>query len=394
MANSIGKTLVFDPIPFKGGSKIATSDALNVCRTTNSEFIVLTVDPDFWQNTEFFDKHKVTVTKIATVSWLMRQHTGAFYWLNQLWMLLILLKTLFVHRGINKSVGASGPGIDMPLYLLKKLVNLEVIQFVHGNVGLSRSIGYCLSIADSVFYLPSAKSSIELALEAYIQHATKINDTSALAQSYFSSARYSTFLNGIPSSRWPTQSQTIVPIGFWAASLLKWKGLDTLVEAAKAAALTKAVPVNICYIRPIDTCLPVSSAPVLLKHATWHEDPDDLDQIRSQSNIFISTSCNEPFGLSILESLAAGMCVVIPQDGSFWDQQLTHNENCIKYQPENPQSLCDALLYAANDKQTFKRCCANATKIAQQYKAEYRYQKFAQHINGDIVTTTIGAYDQ
>ncbi|MEI8597440.1 glycosyltransferase [Vibrio sp. M60_M31a] len=121
---------------------------------------------------------------------------------------------------------------------------------------------------------------------------------------------------------------------FWAASLLKWKGLETLIKASKRAAISQSVVLNVCYIRPVDTCLPISNAPVLLSHTIWYEDPENLDDIRSQSNIFVSTSCNEPFGLSILEALAAGMCVVIPSDGAYWDKTLTHNENCIKYQPE------------------------------------------------------------
>lgn len=391
MANNKNKTLIFDPITFKGGSKIATSDALNVCRIASNEFIVLTVDPEFWKATEFYAKHNVTLRKVSAVSWLMKKHNGAFYWLNQLYLLLIMLKTLVIERGIAKIVGASGPGIDMPMYLLKAFLNIEVTQFIHGNVGLSRSIGYCLTIADAVFYLPSTRKSLKVALEAYLQHATKIEDTSALAESYLKSSSYQSFVNGIPAQRWPTECQKSVPICFWAASLLKWKGLDTLIEASKLAARCKPIALNVCFIRPVDTCLPVSKAPVLLKHTEWYEDPDNLDEIRSQSNIFVSTSCNEPFGLSILEALAAGMCVVIPQDGSFWDQQLTHNENCIKYQPNNADSLCDALLYATNDSQAFERCCTNARIVAEQYKAEYRYQRFAQHINGDIVTSMIRA---
>ncbi|MEZ8101641.1 glycosyltransferase family 4 protein [Vibrio bivalvicida] len=394
MANSKNKTLVFDPITFKGGSKIATSDALNVCRISSNEFVVLTVDPEFWKGTEFYAKHNVTLSKISAFSWLMKQHNGAFYWASQIYLMFIMLKVVVLDRGIARIVGASGPGIDMPMYLLKVLLSIEVIQFIHGNVGLSRSIGYCLTKADAVFYLPSTRMSLKAALQTFLHHATKIDDTSALAESYLKSTRYQSFVNGIPASRWPTSCQKSVPICFWAASLLKWKGLDTLIDATKLAAQCKPVALNICFIRPIDTCLPVSSAPVLLKHTEWYEDPENLDEIRSQSNIFVSTSCHEPFGLSILEALAAGMCVVIPQDGSFWDQQLTHSENCIKYQPDSSDSLCDALLYAANDHQAFKRCCTNATDIAALYKAEFRYQRIAQFINGDIVTMMIRTCDQ
>ncbi|WMN86226.1 glycosyltransferase family 4 protein [Vibrio parahaemolyticus] len=391
MTSQNKKTLIFDPIAFKGGSKIATSDALNVCRVESNDFIVATVDTAFWKQTEFYAKHNVTLISISPVPWLMSQHNGILYWLNQLYFLLVLLKTLIEHRGITTFIGASGPGMDMPVYLLQMVLNIEVVQFIHGNVGLSRSIGFCLTRANAVFYLTSTRCSLKAALETYLKTATKIKDTAAMAESYLNSSQYQSFVNGIPASRWPQECQKNTPIYFWAASLLKWKGLETLIKASKRAAISQSVVLNVCYIRPVDTCLPISNAPVLLSHTRWYEDPENLDDIRSQSNIFVSTSCNEPFGLSILEALAAGMCVVIPRDGAYWDKTLTHNENCIKYQPGNPDSLCDALLCASNDQQTFHRCSQHALEIATRYKAEHCYQKFAKHINGDVVTSALHA---
>ena len=386
-------TLVFDPIPFKGGSKIATSDALNVCRVRDNRFLVMTVDPEFWQSSDFYANHNVQLVRIWPLLGLMKVHHGPLYWLNQLYLLLSLLFTLVCHRGVDKVVGASGPGIDMALYLLQRLVSLEVVQFIHGNVGLSRSIGYCLTRADAVFYLPCARESIKAALEAYLCHSTNISDSAPLAESYLSSAHYQSFVNGLPKSRWPSQCQTQLPVCFWAASLLKWKGLDTLVEAVRISARYKPFALNVCFIRPKETCLPVSQAPVNLKHTHWYHDPDNLDQIRSQSSIFISTSRNEPFGLSILEALAAGMCVLIPQDGAYWDQELTHNENCIKYQANDPDSLANALLYATSEQAILDRCSNNARLIANSYRAEFRYQKFAQYLNGDVTTTMTSALD-
>lgn len=380
-------TLVFDPIPFKGGSKIATSDALNTCRVNGNQFIVLTVQPEFWINSDFYAKHDVIITPIRAVSALMKIHHGPLYWLNQLYLLLVLFITLLRHRGITKVVGASGPGIDMAIYLLRRVAVYEIIQFVHGSVGLSRSIGYCLTQADAVFYLPSARESLKAALQSYLQHKTNIADASALAESYLCAQHYHSFANGLPQSRWPTPCQTQLPICFWAASLLKWKGLDLIVDAIKLTTHYKPIALNICFIRPVDTCLPVSQAPINLSNCQWFEDPQNLDEIRSQSNIFISTSQNEPFGLSILEALAAGMCVLIPQDGAYWDQQLVHNRDCIKYQPGDVDSLANALLYAVSDQEVFDRCRQNAGLLAKHYRAEIRYKRFAQYINGDLALT-------
>lgn len=389
----VNRTLIFDPITFKGGSKIATSDALNVCRTESNEFIVVTVDPNYWQETEFFAKHQVTTEKIIAISWLMKQHYGIRYWLNQFYLMLFVCKALLLHRNISKIVGASGPGIDMPIYLANLLFKCQIIQFIHGNVGCSRSIGYCLTQANNVFYLPSTRDSLKTALSCYLAGKTSINDCAAMAESYLKSLDFQLFVNGIPASRWPSRCQHSVPIGFWAASLLKWKGLDTLICAVKIAEKSKPTALNICFIRPVDTCLPTSQAPVLLRHTKWYEDPSNLDQIRSQSNIFISTSCNEPFGLSILEALAAGMCVVIPRDGAFWDTQLTHKENCIKYQAGDEQALAQALLTAMSNHRLLEQCSHNAVRIAAHYQAEHSYHKFAQTINGELITSVVSVCD-
>lgn len=387
------QTLVFDPIPFKGGSKIATSDALNLCDHKHCQFIILTVDPTYWQTTELCSQENTRIFKLRHIPWLTKHHHGYLYWLSQGLMLIQLLFAIVRYGHVHQIVGASGPGIDMPIYLARRLFSYRITQLVHGNVGLSRSIGYCLTQADCVFYLPSAEKSLLAALEHYLAHTTGVSDSRILAQYYLNSPSYQPFINGLPQARWPIQSQQDLPICFWAASLLKWKGLDLFVEALKECSRFKPVSANICFIRPKDTCLPLSNAPINIRHTNWYDDPVDLDAIRAQSNIFVSTSQKEPFGLSILEALAAGMCVIIPQDGAFWDNELTHDHNCIKYQPDDVHSLVNALLYATNDASVLNRCQTNALLTAEQYKAEYRYLGLAQHINSDNVTPLTNVCD-
>ena len=381
--SNIEQTLIFDPITFKGGSKLATVEALRLCRADKNQFIVATVQPQFWKECKLSHSHTIDVIKLPLVKALAKQHYGILYWINQLYTCVCLLFVLFKYHNVSRAIGASGPGMDMALYITKLFKDIDIIQFVHGPVGNSRSIGYCLTKADKVFHLHSSKPSMAVALATYLTKKISISDCQALVESYFTSSTYHTFVNGLAEEDWPTRAQTDFPICYWAASLLKWKGLDLMVEALAHAAKLKPLAANICYIRPIDTSIPVSKAPVSIPHVNWYQDPQDLDTIRSQSNIFVSTSTNEPFGLSILEALAAGMCVVIPQDGSYWDKRLIHNKNCIKYQPNDPNSLCDALLYAAKDKENFDRCIHNGLEVAQEYKAEQRYLDFVNTIDSN-----------
>ena len=381
--SSVNKSLIFDPITFKGGSKLATTEALRLCKKDSNHFIIATVQPDFWKEGKLSQFHSTEVVTLPLSKALAKVHYGVLYWLNQLYTCLCLLFILMKHRSITRAIGASGPGMDMALYLVKMVKDIEIIQFVHGPVGNSRSIGYCLTVADKVFHLPSCKPTLAKALETYLKHKTGIQDCQALVESYLISSAYHEFVNGLAEENWPTRSQADVPIFYWAASLLKWKGLDVFVEALQHAAKLKPIAANICYIRPVDTSIPTSTAPISIQHVNWYQDPQELDHIRSQSNIFVSTSHNEPFGLSILEALAAGMCVVIPQDGSYWDKRLIHNKNCIKYLPNDSNSLCDALLYAAKDTANFQRCVENGLNVAQEYKAEIRYLDFVKTMDSN-----------
>ena len=373
--------LVFDPIPFKGGSKIATAVALGTCKVDAKRFVVATVDPTFWRNSDFYRTHDVQVVRLWIPGSLLKQHNGARYWLCQLWFMLALAMICLTTRQLKQVVGASGPGLDMPLYLLKPCFRFEVIQFIHGNVGLSRSIGYCLTRADSVHYLPSTKASLNQALSCYLQSAVGQQEVNALSECYLSGERYVEFVNGLQESHWPSACQHKTPVCFWAASLLKWKGLDLFVQALKTAHQRTRFATHICYLIPTSTTLPVSRAPVLLKHTEWHHDPDNLDTLRRESNIFVSTSVNEPFGLSILEALAAGMCVILPQDGSYWDQVLSDGEHCIKYPAGDTEALTHAIEQAVTKKALFSTCCEGAQRIAKRYTATQCYQAFANALS-------------
>ncbi|OIQ26292.1 glycosyltransferase family 4 protein [uncultured Vibrio sp.] len=393
MKAHINHYLIFDPIAFLGGSKIATREALSLTSESKTKYTIVTTHQDSWDNSYLTEHHDVQFIQLPALKALVKIESGKLYWVKQCIYLLFLIATLLRISKVNALVGASGPGVDMSLYLVKRLTHIAVMQFIHGPVAKSRSIGYCLTCADNVFYLNSARSSIHRAIHHYLRAQHSTVDAYDATNQIIQSNQYESFENGIAQHNWPTRAQYDFPTVFWCASLLKWKGLDLFIEASNAINDLCPIAANICFIRPVDTSLSVCNAPVLMPHFQWYQEPTNLDTIRSRSNIFVSTSHNEPFGLSILEAMAAGMCVIIPRDGAYWDKVLTHNVNCIKYVANDVGSLADALVYANSDGGLVEQLGQEAYTIALTYQAENSYRSIINGFNHPSFISHIETHD-
>ena len=379
--------LVYDPIPFAGGSKIATLEMLMATQESlinkpdsNVTFTIVTADPASWKAATT----SVTARIITLPNWgFLTVPQGLRYWLAQMVLALMLMVTLVRQPKVHYAVGASNPGIDMALYILKCVWSIPIIQLVHGPVGQSRSIGYCFTRAESVFYLASSLASIRTALHCYFSKNNDHEQAEIMVNAVISDVRFEAFINGLTQANWPTQSNAASCDVFWAASLLKWKGLETFSAALNIANHNTPWNANICYITPQNTHLDVSTLPIENTHTKLFHAPNDLDDIRASSAVFISTSINEPFGLSVLESLAAGLCVVIPRDGAYWDQVLEHNINCLKFTPQDPQSLYETVQAIMDDPQLRQRLSKQSLKTAQHYRADRCYESVCAAMSAD-----------
>lgn len=348
--------LVIDPIPFVGGSKVATENILQLLDREKIRITVITADMQSWS------WPRLQRAKLIEPKWLARREQGPFYFLRHLLIALQLLLLSLRYGKFDIALGASGPGVDLALYLVKPLLGYKIVQLIHGPVARSRTIGRCLLAADQVHYLESSRDSLLCALSTVLPVCTRLEPP-----------HFQTLQNGLPARIWPTPCQTKRPVIFWAASLLKWKGLEVFLDALNCLYDNERPDTHICYIRPKETLLPVSEAPVYIQSVFWHLAPQHLDRIRSNSNIFVSTSKNEPFGLAILEAMAAGHCIVIPEDGAFWDRTLTDGIHCIKYRPNDAPDLAEKLRMLTQDMPRVRSLGAAAARQAEEYRAETRY---------------------
>ncbi|WP_019614116.1 glycosyltransferase family 4 protein [Psychromonas ossibalaenae] len=354
--------IVIDPTAFCGGSKTATESILRQLDKKQIRITVLTADKHSWKYSA------LKRVRLYEPKWLTEKEQGLSYFFRHALIALNLLITRLRFGRFDIALGASGPGVDLALYLLRPLLTMKIIQLIHGPVARSRTIARCLNAADQVHYLSSSHASLLQALSTISPAQTEIP------------AHFYLLHNGLCDQQWPTPCQSQYPVIFWAASLLKWKGLETLLNALIQIEPEMRPLTHICYIKPQGTQLPVSQAPVAIQQVDWYENPVNIDQLRASANIFVSTSKNEPFGLSILEAMAAAHCIVIPADGAYWDRTLKNNSDCIKYQADDPEDLKDKLLMISRNMRQVIELGRRAAEIAQDYRAEKQYANIKNSI--------------
>ncbi|MGL4602352.1 MAG: hypothetical protein ACRCVE_12945, partial [Plesiomonas sp.] len=223
--------LLFDPIAFNGGSKVANRYLLGLLPEDSVQITVLTRNAKAWKTTGW---HTVNLYELPFVR---TAESGILYFLRHLFFALQVL-LLRIRLGIDGLlIGGSGPGVDLALYLSKLIVSAQIVQLVHGPVARSRTCGRCLKMADRVLYLASCEESLKAALSVTGETEDKINQR-------LQSDAWSIMQNGIPRSRWPSamiainaSTETLPVKIFWAASILKWKGLDLLLNVLQQAAV-------------------------------------------------------------------------------------------------------------------------------------------------------------
>lgn len=80
---------------------------------------------------------------------------------------------------------------------------------------------------------------------------------------------------------------------------------------------------------------PDADTSITYTFSTWFEDPQEMKQLINDSAFYIAPRAKEGIGLSFLEAMAAGRCVIAPNDSTM-NEYIEHGKNGFLYELDDP----------------------------------------------------------
>jgi glycosyltransferase involved in cell wall biosynthesis len=99
-----------------------------------------------------------------------------------------------------------------------------------------------------------------------------------------------------------------------------------------------------------------------------------LERMKSVLGVIVPSIWYEPFGMTIIESLACGTPVIASNIGTI-PEIITHNENGLLFTPGNPNSLLSQIKNLPLDENWQKFSEAARSSYLKKYTAEHNYQQ-------------------
>jgi glycosyltransferase involved in cell wall biosynthesis len=252
-----------------------------------------------------------------------------------------LLDTL----NVDVVVANNDPAVNAAAYLATEARGIPVVQLIRGHARASSSSQVLLERAAAIYSHGGPDEARRAGFVGLEQRWRRLDE-------------------GLSRQHWPRRRRVDAHRWVWASTLARWKGLPLLLEAY--GALSEPPPLDVCYL-PLaaDHCDAASLPPTVPRGVTLHRKPPDLDGIRAQSSVYVHTAVvPEPFGRSILEAMAAGLCPIVSDEGG-GARLVRHKETGIVYEARSLSSLQAAMQLAQSNPGLVDACGAAAAVAAQ-----------------------------
>ena len=101
------------------------------------------------------------------------------------------------------------------------------------------------------------------------------------------------------------------------------------------------------------------------------------------SNIYLHTATYEPFGLVLIEAMAAGLPVV-SLDGKGNRDFINHNENGYIFKEQDPKIFAEVIIKLFENKKLYQEISTNGQKTAEYYNIKSYVHKLLKIYNDSI----------
>jgi glycosyltransferase involved in cell wall biosynthesis len=243
----------------------------------------------------------------------------------------------------------NGPTANLATHLAGRALGLPVVQYVRGPFPRSDLAGKILRSSAAIF---------------------TVGDECTRLASAVGRVTVQPVAEGLDPSRWPRPRAPFTRDWLWNSALVGWKGLPLLLGAYRVLG-PSAPRLHVCHTTLPDHHPDAVALPVQIPAGVeMHRAPPDLDELRSSCIAYVHTALRpEPFGRSVLEAMAAGLCPIVPAAGTP-GRLVRHGVNGLVYAPGSQRGLESLLRLAARDPSLCARLGARAESDARAYRSD------------------------
>lgn len=252
--------------------------------------------------------------------------------------------------GATLIMANNGPLDNAGAGFAARQLSIPLVQYIRGPFYAGRLARPALGLA-----------SLVLTVGAEARAAVRMNGVDA--------SKIYAVDEGLDARQWPSLREG--DRFLWAGVLTKWKGLELMLDAWRdMERVTPDPALDICYV-PMPSGHPdADPLPAAPPGVCFHRSPADLDAIRRQCAVYVHTSLRpEPFGRTIIEAMAAGLCPVVPDTGS-GTRLVEHGVSGMVYRAGDRDSLRRTLSVLAQDVALRTQLGLGAAHAGQYHRAD------------------------
>ncbi|MFA5031410.1 MAG: glycosyltransferase [bacterium] len=141
------------------------------------------------------------------------------------------------------------------------------------------------------------------------------------------------------------------------------KAISVLTKKTIEVSLDLIGGIDLNYFKEITSLISLEKLPVTYKGKYKRE--ETLKMYKDYDALIFSSVWDEPFSLTLLEGMMAGLPVISTTTGGS-SEILKNEENCLTFEPDNANELAQKIELLINDNNMYEKISSNAPKFVKE----------------------------